>query len=167
LLEMADLPTREGLDGQSLLALVADPDSDWRKAVVATVGRGTHSVFTRRWRYIHYFDGSEELYDLRDDPREWFNLANDAAFAEVKQRLATHIPEDKRYRQFVRWGRWKCVIPVRGEPMLFDYRGEFGVSEQNDVALEHPDVIAAIQTYLQKNQISKRFVNMPTATGDE
>ena len=161
LLEMASLPVRNELEGRSLLPLVANPRAPRDDAVVATVGRGTHSVFSDRWRYIHYFDGSEELYDLHKDPREWFNLAGDPALSGVKQRLASHIPEDKRHRQFVRWGRWKCVMPVQGEPMLFDYQGEFGISEQNDVASERPDIVAAIRAYLQKSKISERYVNMP------
>jgi arylsulfatase A-like enzyme len=59
-----------GLEGKSLLPLVADPAAEWNDAVVSTIGRGTHSVSTSRWRYIRYFDGSEELYDLTSDQRE-------------------------------------------------------------------------------------------------
>jgi arylsulfatase A-like enzyme len=159
-LAMPDVDT-VGLEGKSLLPLIADPDAEWQAAAVSTVGRGTHSVSTDRWRYIRYFDGSEELYDLRSDPREWFNLANKPEHAQLKQQLARHIPEDKRLKQFVRWGRWKCVFPVRGQPMLFDYHGEFGISEQNDLAAEHPEVIAEIREYLGENQIMARRVNMP------
>jgi len=161
LVEACNLPIRQDVEGRSLLPLVADPIGSWNEAVVATVGRGTHSVFTRRWRYVRYFDGSEELYDLHHDPREWFNLAADPIHDAIKQQLARHIPEDKRHRQFVRWGRWKCVLPVNGEPMLFDYRGEFGISEQTDVAREHPDVVRAIQEYLGGNDITARRVTMP------
>jgi hypothetical protein len=155
------------LEGRSLLPLVANPNGNWTEAVVATIGRGTHSVFTRRWRYIRYFDGSEELYDLHDDPREWFNLSADPKYAAVKQQLARHIPEDKRYRQFVRWGRWKCVFPTDGEPMLFDYHGEFGISEQTDMASMRPDVVRAIQEYLDRNSITARRVMMPETDLDQ
>jgi arylsulfatase A-like enzyme len=161
LIEACSLPDRSELEGKSLLPLVANPTAKWNEAVVSTVGRGTHSVSTDRWRYIRYFDGSEELYDLRDDPREWFNVANRDEHKQVKRKLASHIPQDKRLRQFVRWGRWKCAFPVEGEPMLFDYQGEFGISEQNDLAAEHPDVVAAIQKYLAENNITAGRVNMP------
>ena len=53
-----------------MLPLIDNPTAEWNEAVVTTVGRGTHSVSTNLWRYIRYFDGSEELYDLRDDPGE-------------------------------------------------------------------------------------------------
>lgn len=161
LVEACQLPARGDVEGQSLLPLVANPHGDWTEAVVATIGRGTHSVFAHRWRYIRYFDGSEELYDLHDDPREWFNLAGDSKYDAVKQQLARHIPKDKRYRRFVRWGRWKCVFLADGEPMLFDYHGEFGISEQTDVAGEHPNIVQAIRQYVERNHIEARRVTMP------
>jgi arylsulfatase A-like enzyme len=34
-----------------------------------------YPITTDRWRYIHYFDGSEELYDIETDQHEWTNLA--------------------------------------------------------------------------------------------
>ncbi|NLY00233.1 MAG: hypothetical protein GXY83_29395 [Rhodopirellula sp.] len=40
-----------------------------------------------------YADGSEELYNHREDPYEWTNLAADARFAAVKQRLSAVVPE--------------------------------------------------------------------------
>lgn len=167
LVKACNLPSRRDIEGRSLLPLIADPKGDWAEAVVATVGRGTHSVFTKRWRYVRYFDGSEELYGLNADPREWFNLAGNSKYDAVKRQLAAHIPEDKRYRQFVRWGSWKCVFPVDGEPMLFDYHGEFGISEQNDMANTCPDVVRAIQEYLRRNDINARRVTMPEAGLDE
>jgi len=161
LTEACSLPHRLETEGKSLMPLVANSKADWNEAVVATVGRGTHSVSTERWRYIRYFDGSEELYDLNDDPREWINIAGKTEHGEVKRQLERYIPEDKRLRQFVRWGSWKCVFPIQGEPMLFDYRGEFGISEQNNLAAEHPEVLMAIQKYLSENNITARRVSMP------
>jgi choline-sulfatase len=38
----------------------------WRK--------GNDTVRTEHWRNIRYADGSEELYDYRNDPNEWTNL---------------------------------------------------------------------------------------------
>ena len=42
-----------------------------------TFERGNHAVRSARWRYIRYADGSEELYDHRDDPNEWRNVVAD------------------------------------------------------------------------------------------
>lgn len=47
---------------------------------------------TEKWRYIRYADGSEELYDLENDPHEWTNLADLEGHAEVKAELAAYLP---------------------------------------------------------------------------
>jgi N-acetylglucosamine-6-sulfatase len=54
-----------------------------------------HGVRTQGWKYIDWSFGAEELYDLRNDPYELENLAEDPAFAEDKARLAT-LAEDLR-----------------------------------------------------------------------
>jgi arylsulfatase A-like enzyme len=161
LVEACGLPEREELEGRSLLPLIADVDAAWEDAVVTTIGRGTHSVATKEWRYVRYFDGSEELYDLKTDPREWVNVAGEAENDAVKASLAAKIREDEGLRQFVRWGRWKCVFPEEGEAMLFDYQGVFGISEQTDLAGERPEVVAEIRKYLEENGITDRRVVMP------
>jgi arylsulfatase A-like enzyme len=161
LIEACGLPMREELEGRSLVPLVRDPQTPWSEATVTTVGRSTHSVCTKNWRYIHYFDGSEELYDLKSDPQEWFNLANDPDYAAVKDRLRRHLPADKRLKQFVRWGRWKCVFQSDGTAMLFDIHATFGVAEQDDVADEHPEVVAHISDYVKANGLTQRHVCMP------
>ncbi|NIP93684.1 MAG: iduronate-2-sulfatase, partial [Akkermansiaceae bacterium] len=45
-----------------------------------------------RYRYIRYHDGSEELYDHRDDPHEWTNLATSKEHAGIKNELARWTP---------------------------------------------------------------------------
>lgn len=160
LIDACGLPHRKELEGNSLLPLITDPDANWNDAVVSTIGRGTHSISTDNWRYIHYFDGSEELYDLKNDPNEWFNIADQKEQASVKKQLAKHIPTDNRFKQFVRWGRWKCVIPVNGEPMLFDYQGQFGISEQFDLAKDRPDIVKQILKTISAKKLIQRSVDI-------
>ncbi len=161
LIDICGLPVKKELEGQSLLPLVKEPESKWNEAVVASVGRGSHSVFTKQWRYIHYFDGSEELYNLQEDPEEWTNLAGNPEYEEVKQDLSAHIPIDKKYRQFVRWGRWKAVITANGDMELYDIHETFGISEQHDVAAENPEIIETISTNIVENNIEQRHVIIP------
>jgi arylsulfatase A-like enzyme len=161
LIDICGLQKRDELEGQSLLPLVRNPKKKWNEAVVASIGRGSHSVFAHPWRYIHYFDGSEELYDLRIDPEEWFNLADDPEYDKIKKDMLRHIPIDKRFKQFVRRGRWKAIFQANGEVLLFDIHAIFGISEHNNVANEHPEIIKQISDYLRKNGITSRHVNMP------
>jgi arylsulfatase A-like enzyme len=93
LAELCDLPRPEGLDGHSLVSLLADP-SQATQPVVTTFDEGNYSVRSDRWRLIHYRDGNEELYDHQADPNEWRNLASDSQHAEALKRLRTSLPVD-------------------------------------------------------------------------
>ena len=162
-LDACGIPPDRELVGQTLLPLVTDPDRAWQESAVTTVGRGTHVVSTKDWRYIQYFDGSEELYDLRTDPHEWSNVADQPQNTAIKLHLARQIPVDKRFRQFVRWRSWKCVFQTTGEPLLFDLQAEFGISEQNDMARDHPEVVQAIRDYLTAHAITARRTTLPSS----
>jgi len=94
LLELAGLPPKADNDGRSLVPLLRNPAADWPYPAIMTMGRGNHAVRTKRWRYIRYHDGSEELYDHKYDPWEWSNLAGKDQYADVKARLARWLPED-------------------------------------------------------------------------
>ena len=92
------------LDGYSLKPLLVEPKTDrWdgpdaALTVIKADQRPSeqpdqhhYSVRTRRWRYILYNNGSEELYDHDSDPYEWTNLSRDARYAEVKADLKARL----------------------------------------------------------------------------
>jgi arylsulfatase A-like enzyme len=92
------------LDGFSLKPLLTDPDANkWDGPDAALtvikadqrpseqIDQHHYSVRTRRWRYILYNNGAEELYDHDTDPYEWTNLAGDADHAETKAHLKTQL----------------------------------------------------------------------------
>jgi choline-sulfatase len=83
LLELSGLPTPAALEGHSLAPLLrnASAKRDW--PAITTHNQGNHAVRSERWRYIRYADGSEELYDHRRDPNEWYNLARDPRYSKV------------------------------------------------------------------------------------
>lgn len=78
LLDLCRLPAKSNLDGPSLLPLLKNPvDAPWEHRSVTFLAQpGTVAMSDRTYRYIHYFDGSEELYDIQSDPYEWTNLAS-------------------------------------------------------------------------------------------
>ena len=90
--ELCALPPVAGLDGQSLVPLLRDPQRTWDRPALTTHGAGNHAVRSERWRYIRYADGGEELYDHAGDPHEWTNLAARPEFAAVKAGLAKSLP---------------------------------------------------------------------------
>ncbi|HEX5787882.1 MAG TPA: sulfatase/phosphatase domain-containing protein, partial [Woeseiaceae bacterium] len=94
LVDIAGLPTPAHLDGESLKPLLQDPGATRDRPAVSVRGFGNYAVRDESYRYIRYADGSEELYDHRNDPGEWTNLAGEARFGAVKERLAGFLPVD-------------------------------------------------------------------------
>lgn len=77
LLELCGLPARAENDGPSLLPLLENPKAAWRHVAVTHLDTpGSFGLSAQGWRYIHYADGGEELYDIGKDPHEWTNLAS-------------------------------------------------------------------------------------------
>ena len=92
--EMCDLPNVEGLEGTSLAGTLREPATATdRNVLLPYLAPGGYAVINRQWRYIHYSDNSEELYDVRKDPNEWNNLADHATFADIKQKLQAGAPK--------------------------------------------------------------------------
>ncbi len=85
--ELCSLPPRDDLEGHSLVPQLRDPQAPREWPAITTHNRGNHGIRTENWRYIHYADGTEELYDLRSDPHEWTNIAGDKNFRDI---LAEH-----------------------------------------------------------------------------
>jgi len=93
MVELSGLPSRGGLEGHSLVKLLRNPQASWRWPAITTHNRNNHAVRTEHWRYIRYADGSEELYDLRNDPNEWTNLAHERRYAGVIREHARWLPK--------------------------------------------------------------------------
>ncbi|MBJ05648.1 MAG: hypothetical protein CMO40_00800 [Verrucomicrobiaceae bacterium] len=93
LIELCGLPGRQDLDGVSLRPLLSNPEAAWQRPALTTHGKNNHAVRTERYRYIRYHEGSEELYDLQEDPNEWTNLAGRKELVPLKEQLAKWLPE--------------------------------------------------------------------------
>lgn len=91
LIDLCGLTKNNHLNGESLLPMLKDPKAQRSAPVVTTWGRGNHSVRSSSWRYIRYADGSHELYDHRNDPNEWNNLAEKAGYDGTMKKLRRHL----------------------------------------------------------------------------
>ncbi|HBE69166.1 MAG TPA: iduronate-2-sulfatase, partial [Planctomycetaceae bacterium] len=95
LLELCGLPGLKTNDGPSLLPLLRNPDdSNWPHSSVTFLSQpGSYAISGERYRYIHYSDGSEELYDIETDPHEWTNLADQPTSKRVLESMRSVAPE--------------------------------------------------------------------------
>ncbi len=87
LIDLVGLPPKADNDGQSLVPLLKNPRAEWDRPALMTEGPGNHAIRSDRWRFIHYNDGTEELYDHDSDPWEHTNVADNPENAQV---LADH-----------------------------------------------------------------------------
>ena len=95
LTELAGLPDKEGMDEPSLVPLLKNPQADWPHFAITHMDKPENfGVSGKRFRYIHYANGDEELYDIQTDRYEWNNLAGQPEHAETLERLRRGAPAD-------------------------------------------------------------------------
>ncbi len=81
-------------DGSSLVPLLRSPGAPWRDHFLIEQVRlfevpAYCAIRSRRFSYVRYSTGEEELYDLASDPHQLENLANNGATARVLYRLSS------------------------------------------------------------------------------
>ncbi|NBB78387.1 MAG: sulfatase-like hydrolase/transferase [Verrucomicrobia bacterium] len=95
LIQLCGLPPNPENEGRSFAELLHKPEMTWNEPTLTDWTPGGHRIYDGRYSYIIYKrNGQEELYDLKVDPNEWRNLANNPEYAAIKKRLATYVPED-------------------------------------------------------------------------
>jgi choline-sulfatase len=96
LIELAGVPGRNDLEGLSLAPQLKDARARRERPAITSHNQGNHGIRSERWRYILYADGSEELYDMHNDPNEWRNLASKAEHAAVIAEHRKWLPKPDR-----------------------------------------------------------------------
>ena len=92
LTDLCGLSSPKNLEARSIYPLLKSPKANWPYPAITTWGRNNHAVRTKDYRYIHYEDGSEELYLEKTDPNEWYNVAEEKKYAKVKADLKKYLP---------------------------------------------------------------------------
>lgn len=87
-------------DGESLLPLLEDPNAEWRNELFFekfAEAPGQDAIWAGlirdNWKYISYVGGSSELYDLEADPYELENLAENSAYADIRDSMKSRLEE--------------------------------------------------------------------------
>ncbi len=91
LLAAANISTPRNMQGRNLMPLLKTASASWPYAAITSWENNSIAVRSQDFRYIEYADGSEELYDHRNDPHEWHNLINTTEYREVRQQLRQHL----------------------------------------------------------------------------
>jgi arylsulfatase A-like enzyme len=93
LIDLCRLPVRDDLEGHSLLPHLRDATAPREWPAITSHNQGNHSVRSKRWRYIRYADGSEELYDVQRDPNEWTNVVSSPTNARIVAEHRAWLPK--------------------------------------------------------------------------
>lgn len=94
LAELAGLPAPVDIEGISIAAQIREPSTPRDRPAITDHNPGNHGIRDRDYRYIHYADGSEELYDMRVDPNEFTNIIDDPRHAAAAHRLRAFVRSD-------------------------------------------------------------------------
>jgi len=85
--ELAGVETSKHLQGKSLAKTIENPNHEVRKmAFSVSQGGKTFLLRTEKWAYIQYDEDAKsgiELFDMENDPKQFTNLANKAAYAKT------------------------------------------------------------------------------------
>lgn len=119
LVELCGLPQKEDISGNSLVSLLHNPeDKNWDYPVVTMLGDKHFSIRKAHWHYIIYNGKEIELYNLKEDPEEWDNLAGNPEYSKIINELNLYVPKQRKEIVKTKRIRWGDVL--RGETRFYE-----------------------------------------------
>ncbi len=143
LTDLCGLPQKSGISSRSLKPLLRDPNSEWPYVAITHLDNPqNYALSSDRFRYIHYQSGDEELYDIKTDPHEWTNLANNAEYLTQLEELRAFVPRD--------------IVPVHeSQPGINNFKAEVELTPIVDREVPASMPTTTTITLLFQNQTEK------------
>lgn len=91
--DFTGIQTPDYVDGISLVPQITNSNAALKSPAITSWGRGNYAIRTKEWRYIRYFDGTEELYNHNTDKNEWYNVADKPENESKKAELRALLPK--------------------------------------------------------------------------
>ncbi len=91
--QLAGLPSEAGAQGQSLIPLLEDPTVELDRKDALIQVRAGFGLRSGKWAYMWYPSTKKQkaegamLYNMKDDPRQFTNLADQSKHVAIKDRL--------------------------------------------------------------------------------
>ncbi len=95
LLELSHLKPDPKHEGHSLVPLLKNTNTSWPYYAQTCFGPGNYAISSEQYRYMHYNDGTEEFYDHKTDPNEWYNLVKESKYAKVISQHRLQLPKSE------------------------------------------------------------------------
>lgn len=86
------IPAPESVQGKNLVPVLKNPEAKVRKAALS-FNRGGHGLRSDRWAYLRYKNGDDELYDMKEDPEQFHNLAKNKEFTAIRNEMQALLKE--------------------------------------------------------------------------
>ena len=157
--DIAGIPHQNQWEGRSLMPILDQKVEDWEGFTITTFSIGSHTVSTPNWQLISYYDGSFELYNLNNDSHQFKNIADLPSSLEIIDKLKKHIPEENRWKYFIRYRDYKILVPETGKIQVFDQMLEG--RNADDIAEEVPDLVKKIKLYINNHQPQQKKFSIP------
>jgi iduronate 2-sulfatase len=95
---LTNITTPSDIQGKSLVPILKNPSQSVRTSALSIHHKGKannsgHAIRTPKWAFMRYKDGTEELYDMEQDPLQFTNLADESQFQTTKKSLTTQLQQ--------------------------------------------------------------------------